>query len=116
MSSIIEIIDGEEWLVTTLPSGGIERRINRPVVTPPEPQTKMSRLDFYSRFTFDELVAVEAAAVTNPAVRVLQNQINTAEFIDINDQRTILGVMYLNSVGLLTVDRANEILTPDIEA
>ena len=78
----------------------------------PAPETRMSRLDFQLRFTFDELVAIETAAATTPAVRVLQKQQEVAEFIDLADPNTQLGVMYLVSVGLLTHERGTEILTP----
>jgi len=71
----------------------------------------LSRLDFQRRFTFDELVAIEVAAETNPAVRVLQRQQMAAEFIDVKDEATILGIMYLVSVKLISYDRALKILS-----
>ena len=74
--------------------------------------TKFTRLEFQKRFTFDELVAIESAAETSPGVRVLQRQQLSAEYIDLNDEATQLGVMYLVSVGLLTHARGVEILTP----
>lgn len=83
--------------------------------TPPEPepvakQTKFTKLEFQLRFTFDELVAIETAAETDAGVRVLQRQQQAAEFINILDPNTQLGILYLVSKGLLTDVRANEIL------
>ena len=74
--------------------------------------TRMTRLQFQLKFTFAELVAIETAAETNPGVRVLQRQQENAEFIDLADEHTINGIMYLISIGLLTQERGTEILTP----
>jgi len=74
--------------------------------------TKFTKLEFQLRFTFDELVAIETAAASNPGIRVLQNQQAIAEYIDIADENTVLGVMYLVSQGILTHARGLEILTP----
>jgi hypothetical protein len=81
-----------------------------PIIVPAE--TRMTRLEFQLRFTFDELVAIETVAETNAGVRVLQKQQQVAEYIDLADPNTQLGVMYLVSQGLLTNARGLEILTP----
>jgi len=81
-----------------------------PIELVPIAESKLSVLQFQLRFTFDELVAIEIAAETNPAVRVLQRQQQVAEYIDIADPNTQLGIMYLVSVGLLTHARGLEIL------
>jgi len=89
---------------------GKYREIEELIITPIE--TRISKLQFQLRFTFDELVAIEIAKETNPAVRVLHSQQQSAEYIDLADENTILGVMYLNSIGLLTSERVNQILAP----
>jgi len=76
----------------------------------PDISTKLTKLQFQLRFTFEELVAIEEAALSNSAVRVLQKQQEVAEYIDLTDENTILGLMYLNSINLLTESRVNEIL------
>jgi len=76
----------------------------------PDTSTKLTKLQFQLRFTFEELVAIEEAALSNSAVRVLQKQQEVAEYIDLSDENTILGLMYLNSINLLTESRVNEIL------
>jgi len=106
----IEIINGEEWDIVTLPSGYVVKTIKSPIT--PIVQTKFTKLEFQFRFTFDELVAIETAAATDLGVRVLQNQQAIAEYIDIADENTVLGVMYLVSQGILTHARGLEILTP----
>jgi hypothetical protein len=77
--------------------------------------TILTKLQFENRFTFDELVAIETAAETNPGIRVLQKKQAKADFIDLTDENTILGVMFLNSVNLLTQERMTEILATGIE-
>lgn len=75
------------------------------------PVTRFSKLQFQLKFTFEELIAIEAAAITNPAIRVLQNQQSIAEYIDTLDTNTQAGIMYLVSVGLLTQERGLQILS-----
>ena len=77
--------------------------------------TILTKLQFENRFTFDELVAIETASETNPGIRVLQKKQAKADFIDLTDENTILGVMFLNSVNLLTQERMTEILATGIE-
>jgi len=77
--------------------------------------TILTKLQFENRFTFEELVAIETAAETNPGIRVLQAKQAKADFIDLLDEKTILGVMFLQSIGLLTQERMTEILATGIE-
>jgi len=84
---------------------------SNPIITViPIADTKISKLQFQLKFTFNELVAIEAASATNPALRVLQNQQQAAEYIDTADPTTQLGIMYLVSVGLLTHERGLQVL------
>lgn len=73
-------------------------------------KVSFSRLDFMSLFTFAELVACEEASKTNPVVAVIWRLIESAEYIDISDQRTKDMVNNLVSNGLLTAERAADIL------
>ena len=77
--------------------------------------TILTKLQFENRFTFEELVAIETAAETNPGIRVLQAKQAKADFIDLTDENTIIGVMFLQSVGLLTQERMAEILATGVE-
>jgi hypothetical protein len=72
---------------------------------------RLTRLQFLQRFTFEELVAIETAAETVPAVRVLQRQQDAAEYVSVEDPATIAGIQLLVSLSLLTSERAATILT-----
>ena len=73
--------------------------------------TILTKLQFENRFTFEELIAIETAAETNPGIRVLKSKQSKADYIDLLDENTQLGIMYLISVGLLTQERGTEILS-----
>lgn len=80
-------------------------------------RTLFTKLEFRSRFTDAELVAIEVAKDTGTTqvkayLRVLSDNMAVANDIDIADPRTIAGVQLLVSLGLLTSPRATEILTP----
>lgn len=85
----------------------------------PTPDTRMSKLDFRSRFTVEELVGIEVARLSHETItvratlNVLAENIIAAENIDIADPRTILGVNTLATFGLITEERATEILSVD---
>lgn len=73
--------------------------------------SKLTKLQFRNKFTFEELVAIEVASETIPGVRVLKDNQSVAEYIDLTDENTVLGIMYLVSIGLLSHARGLEILT-----
>ena len=84
--------------------------------------TKLTRLEFRSRFTLQEKAAIDLASLDNPQASMEQRLIAAslramladqavAEFIDIGDESTITGVQYLVQVGLLSEERVQEVLT-----
>ena len=84
--------------------------------------TKLTKLEFRSRFTLQEKAAIDLASLDNPQASMEQRMIAAslramladqamAEFIDLSDESTITGVQYLAQVGLLTEKRAQEVLT-----
>ena len=79
----------------------------------------MSRLKFLERFTDAELGAIEAfASQSNPyayALRAAIRKQQVAEFIDISLSQTILGVSSLVALGLLTAERASQILNTPLK-
>lgn len=88
----------------------------------PVESTKLTRLEFRSRFTLQEKAAIDLASLDNPqepteqrlvaaTLRAMLADQAVAEFIDIGDESTIAGVQYLAQVGLLTEKRAQEVLT-----
>lgn len=89
-----------------------------PPPPPPPPQTMFTKYQFRSRFTLAELVATDNFATSSTLTDVQKATLNTItknfdvaeSTIDITNSATIQGVEYLVTVGLLTQDRATEIL------
>ena len=88
-----------------------------PPPPPPAPQTVFTKYQFRSRFTLAELVAMDNFASSSTLTDVQKATLNTitknfdlADNIDITNSATIQGVEYLVSAGILTQDRATEIL------
>ena len=91
------------------------------------PATRITRLAFRNRFTQAEKVALELAALDDPAaptaqrqqaaaIRVYLSDMNAATFIDLGSDATRAGVQALESGGLIGVGRALEILDAPVEA
>lgn len=76
------------------------------------PSYCLTKLEFLNRFTIQELAVMEAS--TDPVVKVLQRQQELAEFIDLQDQKVLEGLMYLNTIGILTQDRISEIMVANV--
>lgn len=77
---------------------------------PKAPQTKITLYAFRTRFTLGEKVAIEEAAVDDARVRVVAKDFDSAGYIDLSDQSVIDGVgVYVDS-GILTPERAVEVL------
>lgn len=85
-------------------------------VVPPTP--KLSKLAFRWRYTLAEQVGIELAerdhadATVRATLAVLRMSLAEATDIDVTDPRTIAGVQYHASVGLLAPERVAEILAP----
>lgn len=69
----------------------------------------LTKLQFSNRLTLQEHIAIETS--TDPIVKVLDKQQQLAEFIDLEDQATQQGIGYLYNVGILTLERMNQILS-----
>jgi len=88
-------------------------------------ETKLTILAFLDRFTDDEAVAIDLASIDNPtgteaerigqaSIRRYMNKINAATFVDVSREDTIAGVNVLETMGLIGVGRADEILSTEI--
>jgi len=84
---------------------------------PIPPSPPMTKYHFRSRFTLAKLVALDNFASSTTLSDVHKATLNTitknfdaADSIDITNSATIQGVEYLVTAGLLTQDRATEIL------
>ncbi|MHB8123992.1 MAG: hypothetical protein ACYDG4_18050 [Desulfuromonadaceae bacterium] len=91
------------------------------------PATRITRLAFRNRFTQAEKVALELAALDDPAapmaqrqqaaaIRVYLSDVNSASFIDLSNDGTRDGVVALEAGGLIGVGRALEILDAPVQA
>ena len=77
----------------------------------PIPTSKrMTTLEFMELFSDAEWVGVLDAAKVSSQVNLFIMKMTQAEFMDLNYQSTIDGINGLSSAGLLTVERANEVL------
>lgn len=90
-----------------------------PPPPPPPPQTVFTKFEFRTRFTLNELIGVDNFATNSTLTAEQKATLNTitknfdaAQTIDLTNTATIQGVDYLATVGLLTSDRAKQILTP----
>lgn len=70
--------------------------------------TQLTRLEFLTRFTASERIAIRASA--NPNVIDFMELLNLATYVDVGDQTTIDGVNYLASQNLIAAGRVAEIL------
>jgi hypothetical protein len=90
------------------------------------PATRITRLAFRNRFTQAEKVALELAALDDPAATMAQRQqaaairvhladVAASTFIDLGRADTRAGVQALEAGGLIGVGRALEILDAPVE-
>lgn len=71
-------------------------------------ETEITRLEFMSRFTTEERIAIRES--TDPLIFDAMELLKVAENISISDQRTVMLINYMVSVGLISSSRAKEIL------
>jgi hypothetical protein len=94
---------GQGWELTTTP----------PPVTEPAPLAPqlVTKVAFRFRLTDAEYVAILEAADTDYAVKAWVETFNMVSQVNLSDERTIAGLNVLSSKGLLTQERATEILS-----
>lgn len=85
---------------------------NQPVqmIQPEASSTKISKLDYMSRFTDAELAAVYTMAKQVVQVEIWLEKFKLATDVDLADPRTANGLLALEAAGLLAAGRAAEIL------
>jgi hypothetical protein len=71
----------------------------------------LTRLQFMSRFTDRELIAIYTAAKQSVEIEVYLDKIRAAQDIMLTDQRTGAGVQSLADAGLIEPGRVSEILS-----
>ena len=72
---------------------------------------KVSKLEFLEAFTDDELEGIYTAAKTVVKIEIFLDKFRLAEFIDVADPKIQGGIQALEDGGLLSVGRADQILT-----
>lgn len=72
---------------------------------------QLSQLEFLRRFTSQERIAAKTSA--DPIVEDFMYLLTLAQNIRLDDPDTIAGVNYLESVGILSEGRTQEILNPN---
>ena len=79
-------------------------------VEPPKPEEAIiTKYAFRKRFTLNEKVALKTS--TDPVIQVMQDDIDAAQEIDLNDLDLIAGLEYCVTQGILTEERKEEILS-----
>lgn len=73
---------------------------------------RLTRLQFLSRFTDEEMQSIVAAADASPALKAALLKWQASEGIVLTDPATIAGVQALEIAGLIAPGRAEAILTP----
>jgi hypothetical protein len=83
---------------------------------PPAPEIPpiITKLAFRFRLTDAEYVGILQAAKTEVAVQAWVETFNMVSQINLDDPRTVAGVQQLVAAGLLTEQRADEILTTPV--
>ena len=72
---------------------------------------RVTRLAFRTRFTTSELVALYTAMQSNIMLQIINDNLLAATYIDLNRTETINAVYYIASLGVISMDRAAQILT-----
>lgn len=82
-------------------------------------ERKITRLAFLSRFTDVEAVAIDLASSGNTEnaamIRRYLSKVNSSSFIDLDRADTRDGVNALAAMGLISAERATEIITSFIQ-
>ena len=80
---------------------------------PPSAPGTYTRLQFLFLFTPEEVVAIQDAALTNQSVMYYNYMINAVVTLQLTDQPVIDGVNMLATQGVITSERAAQILAGD---
>lgn len=104
--------NGDRYKFTDEHGGTVEAIWSDPVVLEAMTNSSITRLSFRNRFTFQERVEIEEAAIMDAEVRVLLKDEAAATFIDLTDPKTHVAIDLLIAKGLLQESRIAEIMNP----
>lgn len=100
-------------------------RVVRNIVKQVNLSRRISPFGFRNRFTLDEKVAVEMAALDDATasqdarnaaamVRAFLRDMSVAKYVDLDGVATVAGLQFMESLGILTADRVTEIATAEV--
>jgi len=99
--------NGRGWELTSEPP---------PVTQPPPPEPRfITKVAFRFRLTDAEYVGILSAAKTDIEIQAWVETFNMVSVVNLADTRTVDGINKLVEKDLLTTNRANEILTTDVQ-
>ena len=98
--------------IATLNGGTARLLVDNETVEFPEPEpireVQLTKLQFLRRFTAEERIAIRASA--NPVIVDFMSLLDLAQDVQLDDPDTVAGVHYLETLTLISVGRAAEIL------
>ncbi|MBJ2129057.1 hypothetical protein JC525_08920 [Alteromonas sp. IB21] len=117
--------EGERYKIVT-DKGDKGQRIIEGVKSTPVEDKRITPKSFLNRFTTAEYVAIDLASIDNPQgtqqsreqaamLRLFLAKVNSARFIDLDDDEAIDGINSLVQFELLTSVRAFEILNDEVK-
>ncbi len=74
------------------------------------PKREITKLEYMERFTDQELQDIYTAAKTFVAIEVWLEKFKATTQVDLNDPRILAGLQSLETAGLITQGRAQEIV------
>lgn len=77
---------------------------------PPAPERTLTWLEFMDLFTTDEQVELAGAAMTDPNMKLWYDRALGAQGIYLSDPRTVVGLDYAVSQGLISQERRDAAL------
>jgi len=110
---MIEIIDGEEYEITTLPGGAVIKELKSNYTPPPPvPPAQLSPYAFKRLIGTELRLAIRAAAGTDPIIFDFLDLLNSADVIDFDDAvgGPKQGMDYLLAIGLIDQDEHDRIM------
>lgn len=127
--AVVNVIEADlEWAraefpdceVVAAPLPEIQPPAAQPGPSPDLPRTKMTKYQFRRRFTLDELIKFDnpelfvsnLTAQQKAIARTLTRSFDAATEIDLADDQLQYGIQLMVQWGLLTAERAEQILDP----